>query len=98
MKDEVLSSPIRWAGSKKRILNDMLELFKKDKDNYVEPFLGSGVVMINVLNNPDVLQYKNYYVNDINGNIINFYKDLKSRPKKLIHLLQDLSEISAGSG
>ena len=92
MKDEVLSSPIRWAGSKKRILNDMLELFKKDKDNYVEPFLGSGVVMINVLNNPDVLQYKNYYVNDINGNIINFYKDLKSRPKKLIHLLQNLSE------
>ena len=34
MKDEVLSSPIRWAGSKKRVLNDMLESFKRDKENY----------------------------------------------------------------
>lgn len=74
MKNEVLSSPIRWAGSKKRVLNEMLESFKKDKENYIEPFLGSGVVMINVLNNINILHYKNIYVNDINSNIIHFYK------------------------
>ena len=30
MKDEVLSSPIRWAGSKKRVLNELLESFDKN--------------------------------------------------------------------
>ncbi len=94
MKNEVLSSPIRWAGSKKRVLNEMLESFKRDKENYIEPFLGSGVVMINVLNNNiDTLHYKNIYVNDINSNIINFYKLLKSKPKILIRSLLELSEI-----
>ena len=93
MKDEVLSSPIRWAGSKKRVLNDMLESFKRDKENYIEPFLGSGVVMINVLNNnEETLHYKNIYVNDINSNIIDFYKTLKSKPKKLINDLLELSD------
>ncbi len=93
MKDEVLSSPIRWAGSKKRVLNDMLESFKKDKENYIETFLGSGVVMINVLNNNvETLHYKNIYVNDININIIDFYKMLKSKPKKLINDLVELSD------
>lgn len=94
MKDEVLSSPIRWAGSKKRVLNEILEFFKRDKENYIEPFLGSGVVMINVLNNNiDTLHYKNIYVNDINSNIIDFYKTLKSKPKILIQSLFELSEI-----
>lgn len=93
MKKEVLSSPIRWAGSKKRVLNEMLESFVNEKQNYIEPFLGSGVVMLNVLNNNDELKYRNFYVNDINSNIINFYKLLKSRPKYLIDELVVLSEI-----
>lgn len=93
MKDEVLSSPIRWAGSKKRVLNDLLESFKKNKINYVEPFLGSGVVMLNVINNIDVLHYQNIYVNDINSNIINFFKLLKSNPKILIKGLTELSDV-----
>ncbi len=93
MKEEVLSSPIRWAGSKKRVLNEMLESFKKNKENYIEPFLGSGVVMINVVNNIDVLGYKNIYVNDVNTNIINFFKLLKSKPNNLIKSLLELSEI-----
>lgn len=77
MKDEVLSSPIRWAGSK-RVLNELLESFSTNKVNYIEPFLGSGVVMLNVLNNNSILKYKNFYVNDINKSIIDFYKCLKT--------------------
>ena len=93
MKDLVLSSPIRWAGSKKRVLNDLLESFSSNKKNYIEPFLGSGVVMLNVLNNSEKLEYKNFYVNDINKNIIDFYVSLKNNPKKLIKSLVKLSNI-----
>ena len=72
-KDVIVNSPIRWAGSKKKILNEMLNTFSKNKKNYIEMFLGSGVVLLNVLDNKDTLKYKNFYVNDINSNIINFY-------------------------
>lgn len=92
MKKVVISSPIRWAGSKKKLLNEMLISFKKEKENYVEPFLGSGVVMLNVLNNIEELKYKNIYVNDINANIISFYKLLKKYPIKLLKLLNKLSK------
>lgn len=41
MNREVISSPIRWAGSKKRLLNEILESFDKNSKYYIEPFLGS---------------------------------------------------------
>lgn len=91
MKKEVLSSPIRWAGSKKRVLNEMLEFFSKNKKNYIEPFLGSGVVMLNVLNNNDYLKYEKFYVNDINKNIIDFFKLLKEKPRELVYSLLDIA-------
>ena len=50
-KDVIVNSPIRWAGSKKKILNEMLNTFPKNKKNYIEMFLGSGVVLLNVLDN-----------------------------------------------
>lgn len=93
MKKEVVNSPIRWAGSKKKLLNEMLEkTFVRDCENYVECFLGSGVVLLNVLNNAQELGYKKFYVNDINSNIINFYTMLQKEPKYLIDNIQKMSQ------
>ncbi len=77
MKNKVINSPIRWAGSKKKILNEMLNFFDKTSKIYIEPFLGSGVVLINLINNIEEFDFEEIYVNDINSNIINFYKLLK---------------------
>lgn len=85
---KVINSPIRWAGSKKKILTEMLETFKEERENYIECFLGSGIVLLNVLNNVDTLKYKNYYVNDINCNIITFYNILKNDVDFLINNIQ----------
>jgi len=91
MKKDVISSPIRWAGSKKKLLNEMLEkTFKRNKDNYIECFLGSAVVLLNVLNNKEELGYKHFYVNDINSNIINFFLMLQTNPKYLISNIKKL--------
>lgn len=90
---KVLNSPIRWAGSKKKILNEMLNAFKPNKENYIECFLGSAVVLINVLKNNDKLNYKNFYVNDINSNIINFYKLLQKKPDYLIRHISELAKV-----
>lgn len=53
----------------------MVSSFDKKKTVYVEPFLGSGVVMLNVINNQ---LYSNYFVNDVNQNIIDFYLNIKN--------------------
>lgn len=83
MKKEVINSPIRWAGSKKKILNEMLTFFDTESEYYIEPFLGSGVVLINLMNNIEEFSFKNIIVNDINTNIINFYQLLKDNCKYL---------------
>ncbi|MBC1211803.1 Dam family site-specific DNA-(adenine-N6)-methyltransferase [Listeria booriae] len=78
--NDVISSPIRWTGSKRKLLNEMLYVFDREKEIYVEPFLGSGTVLLNVLKNE---LYNYYYVNDINSNLIDFYKSLKDNYGKL---------------
>ena len=91
--DIVISSPIRWAGSKKKLLNEMLKVFfVREKNNYIEPFLGSGVVLINVLNNNSILKYKNFYVNDVNKNVINFYITIKDNVNELIQSIKKLEK------
>lgn len=90
---KVLNSPIRWAGSKKKVLSEMLNAFKPNRENYIECFLGSGIVLINVLKNNNKLNYKNFYVNDINSNIINFYKLLQKKPNQLIKQIVELATV-----
>lgn len=92
MKKIVINSPFRWAGSKKKLLNEMLEtMFVRNKNNYIEPFLGSGIVLLNVINNSEELGYKKYYVNDINKNIIEFYKLLKTDVTYILNIIEEVA-------
>ncbi|WP_171014977.1 DNA adenine methylase [Culicoidibacter larvae] len=88
MSEKVLSPIFRWAGSKKKLLIEMLETFDT-KNIYIEPFLGSGVVMSNVL------KYKNFdtiYVNDFNSDIIIFYKEVQENGAQLKNRLKEIIE------
>ncbi|MFR2738319.1 MAG: DNA adenine methylase [[Clostridium] innocuum] len=87
MNKRVLKAPFRWAGSKKSLLNELIDTFDVEKEIYVEPFLGSGVVLLNVLNNTT---YKKYYVNDINSNIIKIYKYIQTEPSKLCESINNI--------
>lgn len=59
----------------------MLESFDDKKEIYIEPFLGSGIVLINVKNQH---MYDEYFVNDVNPDVINFYKVVVNKLNKLI--------------
>ncbi len=87
IESKVIFAPIRWAGSKKKLLNEMLHAFEKNKTIYVEPFLGSGVVLLNVLENKI---YEKCYVNDINSNLILFYSTLKNNVNQLVKKIDGL--------
>ena len=86
---KVYKSPLRWTGSKKKLLNEMIVMFDQQKKYYVEPFLGSGVVLINLL---QFDMYTEYFVNDINVNLINFYLDLKENAILLCNKMEKISK------
>lgn len=70
---KIVSAPIRWAGSKRKLLTEMLTCFDRNKRIYVEPFLGSGIVLLNVVESG---MYEEYYVNDINSDLIGLYTEI----------------------
>ena len=90
---KVINSPIRWAGSKKKLLNEMIKTFDATKTVYVEPFLGSGVVFLNVINNN---LYKKYYINDVNGTITGFFQAVMNGNNELYNAILDLTTLYNG--
>ncbi len=79
---------LKWAGGKTQLLNAIASKFpyqKNDKFSYIEPFVGSGAVLFWVLNNFPNLKYAT--INDINEDLINAYKTVKTNVAELISIL-----------
>ncbi|QZX49294.1 Dam family site-specific DNA-(adenine-N6)-methyltransferase [Mycoplasma sp. E35C] len=67
-------SPIKIQGKKTKLIKSIKALLPENFNSltYIEPFLGSGEVLIN-------LKPKKAIVNDINPHIISFFNDLKNK-------------------
>lgn len=82
---------LKWAGGKTQLISDIVTNLPQSINNknfiYIEPFVGSGALLFWILNN-----YKNAsaVINDINEDLINTYKTLKSYPHELISILDIL--------
>lgn len=80
---------LKWAGGKTQLLNDIENNFpykRNDEFSFVEPFVGSGAVLFWVLNNFPNL--KSAVINDINEDLINSYRTIKSNVAELISMLK----------
>lgn len=69
----IARSPIRWAGSKRRLVPQLRALAPPKFRNYIEPFCGSMCFLI-------ALQPKWAIVGDINEELIHFYRMIRWRP------------------
>lgn len=76
---EVTRSPIRWAGSKKKLLPHLLKLAPKKYRRYVEPFCGSLCLFV-------ALKPKVAVLGDINVELIHFYRMIRWRPNNVAML------------
>jgi len=69
------TTPFPWYGSKYTQVNWLLDLFP-ETERYVEPFGGSGVVLIN--KEPTGVET----FNDVNSELINFFDVIRNNPEE----------------
>ena len=90
---------LKWCGGKTQIINKIMDKFPKKINNYYEPFLGGGSVLLALLsscsqNNIEIIG--NIYVYDKNDLLINIYKDIQNNAEELIsHLCEIINIYSA---
>jgi len=88
--------PLKWVGSKQQIMDEVLALYPTQMNNYIEPFLGGGSVLLGVLSlrQQGKLQIDgNLYASDCNPNTIGLYQNIQSHCDELIAALQEIIAI-----
>lgn len=83
---------LKWAGGKNQLLDEFLirfpEELKSGKINkYIEPFVGGGAVFFDVAQKYNI---DNYYIFDINEELILTYKVVKNNVNELIKILKNI--------
>lgn len=81
---------VKWAGGKGSLLSQISKYYPKELNDgqiecYIEPFVGGGAVLIDILQNYNI---KEAFAFDINLDLINAYNVIKSNVKELIKLLK----------
>ena len=77
---------IKWIGGKSQILDKIKELMPPSYNNYIEPFLGGGALLLEL--NP-----KEAYVNDINSKLIDMYIQVREDVEGVIDYLTYLDNM-----
>ena len=87
---EIVKPFVKWAGGKSSLIPQItkyfpLELKNNQIEKYVEPFVGGGAVLIDILQKYDI---KQAYAFDINKDLINCYNVIKYKVEDLIQKLE----------
>ena len=74
-----IRTPVSWMGNKTSILRILYAVFPLGYERYIEPFGGSGAVLLGK-NKPDKFEV----YNDVNHNLVNLFRCMRDRPIALI--------------
>ena len=85
---------VKWVGGKSKLIPQMEQYYPKElKENkidvYIEPFVGGGAIIIDILKKYNI---KKTYAFDINKNLINCYNIIKEKAESLVLNLKKLEE------
>ena len=84
---------MKWVGGKTQILESVMELFPKKIQNYYEPFLGGGSVLLGLLSHMkhgSIEISGKIYASDLNSNLIGLYKNIQKYPDLIIAEIKKL--------
>jgi DNA adenine methylase len=80
---------LKWAGGKRQLLPELRPFYPKRFSRYVEPFLGSGAVFLD-LHNGGFLDGRDVRLSDINADVIGCYRAVRDSPDEVIGALRAL--------
>lgn len=90
---------LKWLGGKTQIIETVLDHFPKTINNYHEPFLGGGSVLLALLSyqkDKRILVKHKIYAYDLNEDLIHLYKNIQKKPSELfVHLKHYFEEYEA---
>ncbi|MDE6586265.1 MAG: DNA adenine methylase [Clostridia bacterium] len=82
---------VKWVGGKSQLLNELEKMLPSDGEKvltkYVEPMVGGGALLFDILSKFD---FEQIYIGDINAELINAYKAIKSNIDALISRLTEM--------
>ena len=81
---------LKWAGGKRQLIPIIEKMYPFDDSytRYVEPFIGGGAVLFDILSNHNV---KEIYISDINEKLVNTYIIIQKHCNLLINELTRLA-------
>lgn len=80
---------VKWAGGKKQLLEQFKPFFPKKINRYMDVFVGGGAVLFYILKN---YKPKGVIISDINPELMNTYRVIKSDVENLIKELKKLKK------
>lgn len=86
---------LKWVGGKTQIIDDVLRQFPSVIENYHEPFLGGGSVLLGLLSQQKAgrIQIKGkLYASDLNSNLVSLYTNIQQSVDQFIVELKSLTE------
>ncbi len=80
-------SILKWAGGKKKLIPQIMNLISKCYKNstYYEPFLGSGAIAFSCT-------FEKMVLGDKNEKLMGFYESIKNNPQMLIDLINSMCD------
>ena len=89
MSNSSVAPFVKWAGGKRQLLPQIKERMPEKYNNYFEPFVGGGAVILELLP-------ANALINDINKALINAYKQICNTPEAFLKAVKKLDEEMLG--
>ena len=95
LSEETNVKPIlKWAGGKRELIPKIRNYYKKlNPKKYIEPFFGGGAVYFDILKTINLSLKKTSIINDINSDLIDMYRNIKTKPDEIIYFCKELEKI-----
>ena len=84
---------LKWVGGKRGLIPDIREYYKNlSPKKYIEPFFGGGSVYFDVLKTLGAELRNTAIVNDVNTDLIELYRHIKTSPDEIIRFCKKLEK------